>query len=184
MEGSLADKSDQLVLEALHRAVGETGGVPLFQGRSKAGLFSSSASGKKAAQLCKDQGFVRTLRTESRARSKREVCAITDKGLGFLLGHITPKQIAESLVQAIRKHLQSWQAADGLEDCPLPELYHTARRTYPTLTIGLFHDSLRTLHENEQIYLHPWTGPLYEIPEPALALLVGHEIAYYASMRR
>ena len=28
-----------------------------------------------------------------------------------------------------------------------------------------------------------WTGPLYAIPEPPLALLVGHEIAYYASPR-
>ena len=53
----------------------------------------------------------------------------------------------------------------------------------PSLTIGQFHDSLRRLHEMEKIYLHPWTGPLYEIPEPACALLVGHEVAYYASVR-
>ena len=50
-------------------------------------------------------------------------------------------------------------------------------------TIGQFHDQLRLLHEQELIYLHPWTGPLSEIPEPATALLVGHGIAYYASVR-
>ena len=32
-------------------------------------------------------------------------------------------------------------------------------------------------------HLHPWTGPLYALPEPAFALLVGHEVAYYASIR-
>ena len=55
---------------------------------------------------------------------------------------------------------------------------HTA-----TLSIGQFHDGLRELHDREQVYLHPWTGPLYAMPEPAFALLIGHEIAYYASQR-
>ena len=40
------------------------------------------------------------------------------------------------------------------------------------------------LHETSQVYLHPWTGPLYDIPEPPYALLVGHEVAYYASVRK
>jgi hypothetical protein len=31
--------------------------------------------------------------------------------------------------------------------------------------------------------LHPWAGPIYEIPEPELAMLVGHAIAYYVSLR-
>jgi hypothetical protein len=51
------------------------------------------------------------------------------------------------------------------------------------VTIGQFHDGLRRLHDGATIYLHPWTGPLYELPEPRFALLVGHEIAYYASSR-
>ncbi len=68
-------------------------------------------------------------------------------------------------------------------DCPLPELYRQARLSAPALSVGQFHDGLRTLHDREQIYLHPWTGPLYDLPEPALALLAGHEVAYYASPR-
>ena len=184
MEGSLADKSDQLVLQALHCAVGEDRGVPLFAGRSSTGLFSASVPGKKAAQICKDQGFVRTLRTERKGKSSREICAITDKGLAFLLAKVAPQEVVESLMEALRRHLESWQAAESLDDFPLPELYHRARRACPLLTIGVFHDCIRTLHERKEIFLHPWTGPLHEIPEPALALLVGHEIAYYASMRR
>ena len=39
-------------------------------------------------------------------------------------------------------------------------------------------------HDLGKIYLHPWTGPLYDIPEPPYALLIGHEIAYYASIRK
>ena len=80
-------------------------------------------------------------------------------------------------------YLTSRQAAGAAEDCPLPELYHHARHGAPALTVGQFHDGLRQLHEAGRVYLHPWTGPLYALPEPPYALLVGHEIAYYASPR-
>ncbi len=65
----------------------------------------------------------------------------------------------------------------------MPELYRRVHRTAPSLTIGRFHDTLRQLHEEERIYLHPWSGPLYEIPEPPYAVLIGHEVAYYVSIR-
>jgi len=81
---------------------------------------------------------------------------------------------------AVLAKLSEWHAGAGAsEDCPLPELF---RRLAPP-SIGQFHDCLRLLHDEHQIYLHPWTGPLYDLPEPAFALLVGHEIAYYASRR-
>ncbi|MCI0380821.1 MAG: hypothetical protein L0215_24835 [Gemmataceae bacterium] len=91
--------------------------------------------------------------------------------------------IAESCATAILSQLDKWQDTGMLEDCPLPELFRTARPSGAELSIGRFHDALRRLHEERQLYLHPWTGPLYELPEPALALLVGHEVAYYASLR-
>ena len=68
-------------------------------------------------------------------------------------------------------------------DCPLPDLYRRVRGAHADLTIGRFHDGLRLLQDRGRVYLHPWTGPLYALPEPAFALLVGHEIAYYASLR-
>jgi len=89
----------------------------------------------------------------------------------------------DSLIAEVKAKLAEWHAAAGAsEDCPLPELYRrmeTAGRT----SIGQYHDCLRQLHDDRMIYLHPWTGPLYAMPEPAFALLVGHEIAYYASIR-
>ena len=80
-------------------------------------------------------------------------------------------------------HLAKWQGA-GSEDCPLPELYQQVNGWKPGMSIGRFHDALRQLVETNRIYLHPWTGPMYELPEPAFALLVGHEVAYYASYRK
>jgi hypothetical protein len=80
--------------------------------------------------------------------------------------------------------LTSWNESGASEDCPLPTLYRQLHETYSQLSIGQFHDELRRLHGLEQLYLHPWTGPLYAIPEPAYALLVGHEVAYYASLRK
>ena len=79
----------------------------------------------------------------------------------------------------ILEPLRRWR---GLGDCPLPELYR-AGPADAGWTVGRFHDLLRSLYQERSIYLHPWTGPLYEIPEPDLALLIGHEVAYYASLR-
>ncbi len=87
------------------------------------------------------------------------------------------------LTERLRAKLQHWRQSGLLGDCPLPELFRHLRQTQPTLTIGQFHDHLRHLHQHQEIHLHPWTGPLYQLPEPALALLIGHEIAYYANLR-
>jgi hypothetical protein len=65
----------------------------------------------------------------------------------------------------------------------LPELYRSLSTREDPPTIGAFHDALRELVAAHRIYLHPWTGPLYALPEPTCALLVGHNIAYYASAR-
>ena len=78
----------------------------------------------------------------------------------------------------------TWQASGKLGDHPLPDLYETVRAASPKLTLGQFHDALRALHEQQAIYVHPWTGPLYELPKPSFSLLVGHEIGYYASLRQ
>jgi hypothetical protein len=79
--------------------------------------------------------------------------------------------------------LSDWQRSHGHEDCPLPELYERARQRTPDLTLGQFQDGLRALHERGRIYLYPWTGPLHEIPDPSVALLVGHAVVFYASLR-
>ncbi len=88
----------------------------------------------------------------------------------------------KNVADVLLARLAEWQSAGKLGDCPMPELFHAAR-PYAQFTTGQFHDALRQLHEKEKVYLHPWSGPLYELPQPELSLLVGHEIAYYVSLR-
>jgi hypothetical protein len=94
-----------------------------------------------------------------------------------------PANGSETWPGEVLSYLGRRQEAGASEDCPLPELFRNARQSAPGLTIGHFHDGLRRLLDAGHIYLHPWTGPLYALPEPRYALLVGHEIAYYASLR-
>jgi hypothetical protein len=238
----VADKSTQLVLAALGRAAADPAGVPLFGSKAQPGLFAGTAVGKQAARHCLDEGYLRVLRTEPRGKTTQEVCAISDRGLAYLLGQVSPRQVledflrvlearrnqvadlvaaarqmhasldalkasAEHVLQQVRAApppgtngchppagtdawmelaqtlLGRWQASGASEDYPLPDLYRQLQAAAPDLTIGRFHDGLRRLHDRERIYLHPWTGPLHDLPEPPYALLIGHEIAYYASLR-
>ncbi|MFO0863844.1 MAG: hypothetical protein U0744_04160 [Gemmataceae bacterium] len=89
----------------------------------------------------------------------------------------------DDLPGRIVERLKQWHDSGKLGDCPLPDLHRMLTTASPSLTIGQFHDALRTLHDRRAVWLHPWTGPLYELPEPPLSLLVGHEVAYYASLR-
>jgi hypothetical protein len=229
----LADKSTQLVLDALSRAVTEPTGLPLFGSKSNPGLFVATSAARFAAQRCIDDALVRVIRSEQRGKATQDICAITDKGMQYLLSQVSPRQVLEDLVRAVEArqaqlndlvgaarqtqasleslravadqvlhqlpptpapaadawqeqalaHLGRWQNAGASEDCALPELYRELRQEFPALSIGQFHDGLRQMHEQAKIYLHPWTGPLCDLPQPALALLVGHVIAYYASLR-
>lgn len=78
--------------------------------------------------------------------------------------------------------LREWSDAGRAGDCQLYHLYQQLSSRYPGITPGVFHDALRNLRQKKLIELHPWTGPLYEIPKPELALMAGHEIACYASL--
>ena len=91
---------------------------------------------------------------------------------------------SDDLAGVVLAHLADWAASAAVgQDCPLPDLFRSLTLREHPPTIGTFHDCLRQLHAAGQVYLHPWTGPLYALPEPAYALLAGHNVAYYASTR-
>jgi hypothetical protein len=236
----MADRSTQLLLDGLERTLADPSGVPLHGTKTAPSLFPTTSIGKQTAQRCKDLGYLRPVQSETKGKKPLEICALTEKGLDYLVSQVGPKRLLEDLVRAIEaRHAQlhelvstarqtqatldalkvatekvlqyqseptpghsaatngsstwpramlsclaQWHATRNSEDCPLPELFRQSQETAPGLTIGRFHDALRLLHAQEQIYLHPWTGPLYDLPEPAFALLAGHEIVYYASLRR
>ena len=262
----MTDKSTRMVLAALSRAAAAPEGAPLFAVRGGSGLFPAAPAGRQAAQRCKEEGWLRVLTDESDAsaplpaaagdtavlvrkkpKTTTEICHLTDKGLAWLVGQTSPREVLEDFLRALearqteasnllagvqRMHtsfealkagaekvlermslpeaaaptegllerfqrfhqgqiadartvllsrLQEWQTSG---DCPLPELFRRSRTETPDLTIGAFHDELRRLHDAGLVYLHPWTGPLHALPEPSFALLVGHEIAYYASLKK
>jgi hypothetical protein len=238
----LADKSPQLIVDALTRAAADVQGLPLHGNNKRAGLFPITAAARQAAQRCKQEGFLRIVPRENGRKTTHETYAISEKGLAYLLDHASPKEVLREMVQTLEAYkaeisqlvavaqkcqdaidalranaervlqrtnnpapvpikaefsvngtgnwlgnavscLSEWHNSGHSSDCSLPELYRHVIRGTPGLTIGHFHDGLRRLYEQEKIYLHPWTGPLYEMPVPPLALLVGHEIAYYASAR-
>ncbi len=70
----------------------------------------------------------------------------------------------------------------GPTDCPLPELFRALALTDGP-TIGQFHDCLRKLYSDGTVAFTAWAGPLYALPEPQYALMIGHGIAYYASLK-
>jgi hypothetical protein len=118
--------------------------------------------------------------THAELAAVREILAQVIPKLAAPTGYFDAAVSAPDWLADLRTHLTEWDEAG---DCPLPELYRRVRGPHPALTIGQFHDGLRELHDREQVYLHPWTGPLYALPEPAFALMIGHEVAFYASVR-
>ena len=244
----MADRSSQLILEALGRAALEPDGVALVANRGETGLFPATAASKALADRCREEGLLRLVRSETQGKNVREICQITEKGMLHLVREVSPKHLledflrvlesrqdeidslagtlgrmqeslggmrsilaqvlprmspnsappvptnaptptalartrADTLISTVKSQLAEWHATAGAsQDCPLPQLYRCVHAVSAP-SVGEFHDILRLLHADNQVWLHPWTGPLYAMPEPAMALLVGHEIAYYGSLR-
>lgn len=104
------------------------------------------------------------------------------------------KALAEILPPPVQSHstriaserilvfLKLWAEEGRVGDCPLPTLFRHVQQAALDVTLGEFHDILRSHRAAKLLELHPWTGPLYELPDPAIALMVGHEICYYACL--
>ena len=113
-EGALADKSSQLVLDALSRAAVDPTGLPLFQQKTAPGLFSGTALARQAAQRCKELDLLRVVRTEERGKTRQEVVTITPKGLDHLLSQARPRDVLQDLVRAVEgreRQVTEWIAA-------------------------------------------------------------------------
>ncbi|MFQ3594152.1 MAG: hypothetical protein SNJ82_13315 [Gemmataceae bacterium] len=207
----MGEKLQQLVLSALSRAATQPGMQPLHSQRGVVGLFPAGQGGKQAAQHSCQQGYLNeagTLQPMGLAYLLRErpprqlledfVRAIEAREQQL---HELGQQVCTLLTshEAMREHLMRVLASfempldsycenqlltavaqwAGSEDMPLPELYRQAGQG---LSIGRFHDSLRSLAAQGRIRIQPWTGPLYALPQPELALMIGHEIGYYVSL--
>src|SRR5262249_26354087 len=54
-----------------------------------------------AARRCLDEGLLRVVRTEAKGKASVDVCTITDKGLSYLLGQASPKQVLEDFIRTL-----------------------------------------------------------------------------------
>ena len=84
----MADRSTQMLLDGLSRAAADPAGLPLLAGKAFPGLYPCTAPGKQVAQRCKEEGFLRVVRTETRGKNAVEVCTISDKGIAYLLSRL------------------------------------------------------------------------------------------------
>jgi hypothetical protein len=100
-------------------------------------------------------------------------------GVGLAEPEASTSTACAALPHAIREYLA---ARRGPTDCTLPELFRALPNTEP-LALGAFHDCLREMCADGALALHHWTGPLYAMPDPQFALMIGHGVAYYASLK-
>ena len=88
---------------------------------------------------------------------------------------------SDALIADVRARLAEWHAAtDCVPGLPAPGPVPEAGIPRPGEHRPASTTPCGSSTTDHQVYLHPWTGPLYALPEPAFALLVGHEVAYYA----
>jgi hypothetical protein len=121
---------------------------------------------------------------ESQHRLQAERMEHQRTAISAVLARLPAVRRAEVAIEPeIGAVLAEHRQSGNLADCSVSELYDRLRRRHPYLTIGQFHDSLRSLREAGRLRLAPWTGPLYQLPQPALALLIGHEVLYYVQLQ-
>jgi hypothetical protein len=181
----LAEANPRPVLEDLVRVLearqAQTTELLHLAGRMRTDLLNlKTAAERVLQQVPRTEALTATLQTTG--TGDRVPCEVERRENVGPRTAPTADQVA-ALHRAVLSHLGRWQSSGATEDYPLAELFRHLQAGIPGLTIGRFHDALRDLHDADRIYLHPWTGPLYDLPEPAFALLVGHLVASYASAR-
>ena len=79
----MADKSTQLILDALSRAAAEPAGLSLYASKSEPGLFPTTAAARSAADRAKADGLLQVLDADSNGRPAREILRTHGKGQGI-----------------------------------------------------------------------------------------------------
>ena len=101
---------------------------------------------------------------------------------------LLPPEIAASHPWAIdalnyldRRRLAAAPSNNGnTSSCPLPELFADLVRQHTDLSLRVYHEGLRRLHERRLIQLQPAAG-LADLPQPEYALLEGASVLYYVA---
>jgi hypothetical protein len=110
----MAEKLEEVLIEALKQALAEPGEQRLFKSGKLAGLFNgrSGLSGDAAAQALRD-GLLEVVRTETRGKTTVEWVKLTPRGVTFLHDRESPVQVLRellTLLQTNREGVPGWLA--------------------------------------------------------------------------
>jgi hypothetical protein len=96
-------------------------------------------------------------------------------------GPLLPGEVTEAYPWAVDalNYLDRRRAGGAAGDCPLPELFGALVRHHPELSVHVFHEGLRRLHERRALLLRAAEGP-GELVQPEYALLDGAAVLYFA----
>jgi hypothetical protein len=82
------------------------------------------------------------------------------------------------VVELVRQH----KAHNSFSRPTLTEIYQELAKRHPRLTIGQFHDGLRTLSKERRILLTAYTLALATLEDPQTALYLDREVKYYVDL--
>jgi hypothetical protein len=88
---------------------------------------------------------------------------------------VSPQALEEAMVRAVN----AW-AKEKTVGCQFDVLWKRLKDQHPDLTIGVFQDALRTLHNAGRLRLSGWPRMLDDMPQPELALFVSSKVMYHA----
>jgi hypothetical protein len=99
----MADKRDEILLDALKQALAEPGEQRLYRSGKLAGLFPgrTGAGGDAAAQALRD-GLLEVVRTETRGKTSIEWVRPTPRGVTYLHDKESPVRVLQELLEVLR----------------------------------------------------------------------------------
>jgi len=144
--------------------------VPAWLAEMRAGLQAMEQRLAADAQKWQQQ-------LEALARRAEDTLRRLDESAPLL-----PRDLAEHYPWAIDalNYIDRRKNGGAPDDCPLPELFAALTRGHPHLSIIVFHEGLRRLHDRRAIRLTPAAG-LADLPQPEYALFDGTTVLYYAA---
>lgn len=80
------------------------------------------------------------------------------------------------------KMAQEQKQRNPYQRLTLSQIYERLKTTQPSLTLGRFHDGLRTLQEQRRIQLGPYTQALATLDDARNALYLDREVKYYVDL--
>lgn len=184
----------------------EPTGESVGKGKSRKPLFRVSAAGLRVALAESDVAMALEAMAEAAQASRRELAELTKalehqtRILDQLRGRIALPDLDRIILRSqdaeatrysgYRKWLDEAVTyvsenpnRHPLDHVPLPDLFRAVGEPHG-LTIGAFHDGLRTLLDDDMIRLEPYTGPMFQLEDGQYALMWGQEVKYYAVANR